>query len=210
MRSCSNSREGMVRQGSSKQIIQMGGNWGLFHQGTPAAFPGLFQISYARLPGSAQQGTERSFLKSISIRSTFFPPRPGKGQVHGEIGLPFPEQVDVIRTLRGFPAFSSERATMRSASRETFDNSEGSSKFTTISWFFSFRSLRGSSPYTEWRSGLLFPSGALRWSPASRRLRTGPREWPVRQESHHRILGTLGSRGRCRPAHRPPSAHCLP
>ena len=51
----------MVRQGSSKQIIQMGGNWGLFHQGTPAAFPGLFQISYARFPGSAQQGTERSF-----------------------------------------------------------------------------------------------------------------------------------------------------
>lgn len=50
---------GMVRHGSRKQVIQVVGNGGLFHQGTPAALPGLLQIPQARLSGSAQQGAER-------------------------------------------------------------------------------------------------------------------------------------------------------
>ncbi len=64
---------GMVRHGSRKQVIQVVGNGGLFHQGTPAAFPGLLQVSQARLSGPPSRALSAPFLKSISISSTFFP-----------------------------------------------------------------------------------------------------------------------------------------
>lgn len=102
---------------------------------------------------------------------------------------------------------------MRSASRgKHSDNSEGSSKFTTISWFFSFRSLRGSSPYTGMavRASISFRRFTLESSIAATTHRTTGMASPA-QESHHQNFGNVGLQGAVAAphiVHHP--AHCLP
>ena len=86
---------------------------------------------------------------------------------------------------------------MRSASRgKHSDSSEGSSRFTTISWFFSFRGLRGSSPYTgmEVRVSISFRRFTLESSMAATTHRNTGIAIPARNPTI-RILGTFGSSG---------------